>query len=188
MKNITITRTKNIVNAPYLPYKAYTRALALATEHKGEIGKTAEGNFKATFANAKIAEKFVKAWTAEYEANRKVEPTVAPTHEAKPVSKRERQNAYIERQIATLEKSLKAEGIDPNKVVSFDAHGTPVMSAKASPRKARKAKGNGIDFNAFKGTKSEKNRALHAMLVSKGIADSRTPEYKAVWNARPWAK
>lgn len=186
MKNATITRTKNTVNATYLPYAAYKRALALATELGGEIGTTDKGFFKATFANAKTAEKFVKAWTAEYNANKK--PTVAPTHEAKPVSKRERQNAYIERQIATLEKSLKAEGIDPNEVVSFDAHGTPVMSAKASPRKARKAKGNGIDFTQFKGTKSEKNRALHAMLVSMGHADSRTKEYQAVWSARPWAK
>ena len=174
MKNITITRTKNIANATYLPYKAYTRALALATELGGEIGKTAEGNFKATFSSAKIAEKFVKTWTAEYEANKK--PTVAPTHEAKPMSKRERQNAYIERQIATLEKSLKAEGIDPNEVVSFNAHGAPVMSAKATPRKG-KGKTTLNDFikanplctreeakaHGFKGTRAEL-KALKAEL------------------------
>lgn len=85
MKNITITRTKNIANATYLPYKAYTRALALATELGGVIGKTDKGNFKATFSSAKIAEKFVKAWTTEYEANRKVE--VAPTPKSTPTQK-----------------------------------------------------------------------------------------------------
>lgn len=58
----------------------------------------------------------------------------------------------------------------------------------ASTRKPTRAKGNSVDFNAFKGTKSEKNRALHAQLVSMGMKDSRTPEYQAVWNARPWAK
>lgn len=52
----------------------------------------------------------------------------------------------------------------------------------------KKAKGNGIDFKAFKGTNSDKNKALHAKLVSMGIKDSRTPEYMSVWNARPWAK
>lgn len=65
------------------------------------------------------------------------------------------------------------------------AKATASSSKKTAPRKA---KGEAFDFNAFKGTKSEKNRALHAMLVSKGIADSRTPEYQAVWTARPWAK
>ena len=155
MKNITITRTKNTVNAPYLPYAAYKSALALATEHKGEIGKTAEGNFKATFSSAKVAEKFVAEWTAEYNANRKVEPTPAP-------------------------KSAPAQKPKASK-------GSTASSTKKTTA-PRKAKGNGIDFTQFKGTKSEKNRALHAMLVSMGIKDSRTPEYQAVWNARPWVK
>lgn len=147
MKNITITRTKNTVNAPYLPYAAYKSALALATTHKGEIGKTAEGNFKATFSSAKVAEKFVAEWTAEYNANRKVDPTPAPKS-------------------------------------------APAQKPKASKGKApRKAKGEAFDFSAIKGeTKKDKNRALHAMLVSMGIKDSRTPEYQAVWSARPWAK
>jgi hypothetical protein len=57
-------------------------------------------------------------------------------------------------------------------------------------RKPKSAKGDSktIDFNAFKGTKSEKNRALHAELVSRGLKDSRTDEYQAIWQARPWAK
>ena len=152
MKNIAITRTKNIAQATYLPYAAYKSALTLATAHKGEIGKTAEGNFKATFKTAKIAEQFVTEWTAEYNANRKVE--VAPAKATAPAQK------------TSSSKPTASKG-------------------KKAPRKA---KGNGIDFNAFKGTKSDKNKALHAMLVSKGITNSKSDEYMSVWNARPWAK
>ena len=150
MKN-TITRTKNTVSATYLPYAAYKSAIALATAHKGEIGKTAEGNFKATFANAKIAEQFKSEWTAEYNAHRKAD-TPAP-------------------------KSTPAQKTPSSKPTA--------TKGKKAPRKAT---GNSVDFTQFKGTKSEKNRALHAMLVGMGHADSRTPEYQAVWNARPWAK
>ena len=151
MKN-TITRTKNTVSANYLPYAAYKSAITLATAHKGEIGKTDKGNFKATFNSVETAKKFVTEWTAEYNANRKVD--LAPTKASTPAPK------------------------------------TPSSKPTATKGKKapRKAKGNSVDFNAFKGTKSEKNRALHAMLVSKGIGDSRTPEYQAVWTARPWAK
>ena len=161
MKNITITRTKNIAKATYLPYKAYTRALELATELKGEIGKTAEGNFQATFSSAKIAEKFVATWTAEYNANRKVE--VAPAPKSTPTQK---------------PKASKGK-----------AETKPTASSTKKTKAPRKAKGEAFDFSKIKGeTKSDKNRALHAMLVGMGHADSRTPEYMAIWNARPWAK
>jgi hypothetical protein len=164
MKNITITRTKNIANATYLPYAAYKRALELATAHKGEIGKTAEGNFQATFSSAKVAEKFVAEWTAEYEANRKVEPTVAPTPKSTP----------------------KAQKTPSSKPTATKGK-TPSSTKKTTA--PRKAKGEAFDFSTIKGeTKKDKNKALHAMLVSMGHADSRTPEYQAVWNARPWAK
>ena len=161
MKNITITRTKNIANATYLPYAAYKRALALATELKGEIGKTAEGNFKATFSSAKVAEKFVATWTAEYEANRKVD--LAPAPKSTPTQK---------------PKASKGKTDDKS----------TASATKKTTKKPKASKGNSIDFNAFKGTKSEKNRALHAMLVGMGIGDSRTPEYQAVWSARPLIK
>ena len=145
MKNITLTRTKNTVTATYLPYMAYKAAHTLATELGGKIDKTAEGNFKATFDNAKTAEKFKTEWTANYNAHKKAD---TPAPKSVPTPK-------------------------------------PTATKGKTPRKT---KGNTIDFNAFKGTKAEKNRALHAMLVSKGITDSRTPEYQAVWNARPWTK
>lgn len=160
MKNIEITCTKNTAIATYLPYAAYKSALALATEHKGEIGKTAEGNFKATFSSAKIAKKFVAEWTAEYNANRKVEPTPARKSTPKPAQKP-----------SASKGKTKA---------------TASSTKKTAPRKA---KGNAFDYSVIKGnSKSDKNKALHAALVSMGIADSRTPEYQAVWSARPWAK
>ena len=59
----------------------------------------------------------------------------------------------------------------------------------SSTKKTTKGKGNSFNFEKVKGkTNKEKNKALHAMLVGMGIADSRTPEYMSVWNARPWAK
>ena len=59
---------------------------------------------------------------------------------------------------------------------------------KPRPRKPTPAKGNGIDFGAFKGTVKECNKALHAELVSRGLKDSRAKAYQDIWNSRPWAQ
>ena len=159
MKNITITRTKNTAIATYLPYAAYKSAVEIATAHKGEIGKTAEGNFKATFSSAKIAEKFVAEWTAEYEANRKVEPTVAPAPKSTP----------------------KAQKSTTSKPTATKGKTKATTSSTKKPTAPRKAKGNAFDYSVIKGeTKKDKNKTLHAMLVGMGIGDSRTPEYQAV--------
>ena len=86
-------------------------------------------------------------------------------------------------------KRVKREANEVAKVASNK--GKKPTSAKGTrKRKPANAKGddNSIDFNAFKGTKSEKNKALHAELVSRGMKDSRTAEYQAIWQARPWAK
>lgn len=64
----------------------------------------------------------------------------------------------------------------------------PKSDKNAPTRKPTRTKGNSVDFTQFKGTKSDKNKALHAYLVGIGHADSRTKEYQAVWSARPWAK
>jgi hypothetical protein len=201
MQNITITRTKNTVSATYLPYAAYKSAIALATAHKGEIGKTAEGNFQATFKSVKIAKQFESEWTADYNANRKVEPTVAPTQKPK-ASKVWDAKYFVELAVANgdtyedaiaeacritaeLRNAQKSTTSKPTAKKSETKATTSSRKQKATPRKA---KGNGIDFTKFQGTKSDKNRALHAQLVSMGIADSRTPEYMSIWNARPWAK
>lgn len=187
MKNTKITRNKNEVLATYLPYKAYTRALELATEHKGEIGKTADGNFKATFNSVETAKKFVAQWTTEYNANRKVD--LAPTPKSTPAQKPKASKP-------TATKGKKAETVTvvfngvEYKVNQADLVPTqaPKTSSTKKTKAPRKAKGEAFDFSKFKGTKSEKNRELHATLVGMGIGDSRTKEYLAVWNARPWAK
>lgn len=84
------------------------------------------------------------------------------------------------------------EPLDEYPMVHFESANAPVTEEKpkATPRtrKPTSAKGNGVDFNAFKGTNSEKNKALHAELVSRGLKDSRTDEYQTIWQARPWAK
>lgn len=65
----------------------------------------------------------------------------------------------------------------------------PTSSNTNAKAPTRKAKGNGFDFTTIKGADNKaKNKALHQALVKMGLKDSRTPEYMAVWNARPWAK
>jgi hypothetical protein len=186
MKNaITITRKANTVHATYLPYAAYKRALELATAHKGEIGKTAEGNFKATFKNAKIAEKFVTEWNAEYEANRKAEPTTAPKRT--PASTKGKAN------LVTVTVDGIAYTVDKANLVPT-APAKKTTPAKGSTKKAdktnapKRAKG-GFDFGKIKGkTNTDKNKALHAVLVGMGMKDSRAKDYQAIWANRPWAK
>ena len=182
MKNANITRTKNTVSATYLPYAAYKSAIALATAHKGEIGKTAEGNFKATFGSAKTAEKFVAEWTAEYNANRKVD--LAPAPKSAPAQKPKASKGKAKTDLVTV--TLNGVEYTVNK-----ADLAPVAPVKTAPRKKAPArtKGNAFDFGKIKGkTNADKNRALHAALVGMGLKDSRTAEYQAVWSARPWAK
>ena len=71
-----------------------------------------------------------------------------------------------------------------------NAHTTePAQEAKPQKSNGGKGKSKSFDFNSVKGnTNKEKNKALHAILVSMGYADSRVPEYQAVWANRPWAK
>ena len=65
----------------------------------------------------------------------------------------------------------------------------PKKTPSSSEEAPKSAKGVAFDFGKIKGdSKSDKNKALHKELVKMGIKDSRTPEYKSVWDARPWAK
>jgi hypothetical protein len=215
---ITITRKANTVYAPYLPYAAYQNALALATALKGKIGETAEGNFKATFSSAKVAENFKSKWTADYNANRKVsvEPTKAtakkPTASkgnTKPLFASQKQyDKFVE---LANEFSNRLENLlDDNRVIdkydgltddilgiakkelattSSTKKTAPKKSTTSSKKAPRKTKGNAFDYSVIKGkTTTDKNKALHKELVKMGHKDSRTPEYMSVWNARPWAK
>lgn len=83
---------------------------------------------------------------------------------------------------------LEAKGRKPAKAKGGNKP-TPAKTEKSTPKRGRKGKGDGFDYSTIKGaTKSEKNKALHHALVKMGLADSRTAEYQAVWNNRPWAK
>jgi hypothetical protein len=164
MKNtIKLTRKANTVCAPYLPYAAYNALVQLGKDHNAEIGENADHTLRLTFNEVETAKNVVAKWTAEYNANRKVE--VAPVHKSVPAKK-----SSTSKPTATKGKTKAT---------------TSSTKKTAAPRKA---KGEAFDFTQFKGTNSEKNKALHALLVSKGIKDSRTPEYMSIWNARPWAK
>lgn len=189
MKNINITRKNATVSATYLPYSAYKRALELATAHKGEIGKTDEGNFKATFTSAKVAQKFIDEWTAEYNANKK--PTVAPTQKPK-ASKGTNANNFVVVTVDGKEFLVDASALVPAQTSKKSKPTATKGKTTSSTKKAtapRKAKGEAFNFNAIKGkTNTDKNKALHAVLVGMGMKDSRAKEYQAVWNARPWAK
>ena len=190
MKN-TLTRNKNTVSATYLPYAAYKSAIALATAHKGKIGSTAEGNFKATFNSVKTAEKFVAEWTAEYNANRKVEPTVAPTQKPK-ASKGKTANNKVVVTVDGKQFLVDASALVPAQTSKKSKPTVAKGKTTSSTKKAtapRKAKGEAFNFKAIKGnTNADKNKALHATLVSMGMKDSRSADYMAIWNARPWAK
>ena len=95
-------------------------------------------------------------------------------------------SAKVAEQFVT-EWNAQYEQAQANKQTKAEEKPKKVASGKGK-RKPTPAKGNGIDFDAFKGTKSEKNKALHAELVSRGLKDSRADEYQAIWKARPWAK
>ena len=198
---ITITRKANTVHAPYLPYAAYQSALALATALKGKIGENADKTFKATFNSVKTAEKFVAKWTAEYNANRKVsvEQTVAPTKKPK-ASKGKTANNFVVVTVDGKEFLVDASALVPTKPTASKGKAsstkkattpkteTPKKSTTSSKKAPRKSKGNAFDYSVIKGkTNADKNKALHATLVSMGMKDSRTADYQAIWNARPWA-
>lgn len=91
---------------------------------------------------------------------------------------------------AEAHKAYDAQKAKPSKPTATKGKTTAPKKTSSSSKKApKKSKGNAFDYSVIKGnSKSEKNKALHAMLVSMGIKDSRTPEYMSVWNARPWAK
>lgn len=201
MKNtIALTRTKNTVSATYLPYTSYKRAIELATALKGKIGENADKTFKATFSSAKVAEKFVTEWTAEYNANRKVE--VAPTPTQKPkASKGTNANNFV---VVTVDgkeflvdasalvpakpKASKGKTASSTKKATAPKTSAPKKSTTSSKKAPSKAKGEAFNFGKIKGkTNADKNKALHKELVKMGLKDSRTHEYMSVWNARPWA-
>ena len=193
MKTIALTRTKNTVSATYLPYTSYKRAIELATALKGKIGENADKTFKATFSSAKVAEKFVTEWTAEYNANRKVE--VAPTPVQKPkASKGTASNNFVVVTVDGKEFLVDASALVPTKPTASKGKATakkasaPKKTSSSSKKAPKSTKGVAFNFGKIKGnSNADKNKALHKELVKMGLKDSRTPEYMSIWNARPWA-
>jgi len=89
-----------------------------------------------------------------------------------------------------IKATFKSNKIATDFVTAFESEYTKAHKAyaKAKGKAPKKSKGNSVDFTQFKGSNSDKNKALHAMLVGKGITNSKSDEYMSVWNARPWAK
>lgn len=149
---------KKATQGAYMGHAAYESAKALATAHKGKIASESGKMLEVNFKSNADAKAFAEAFETAYAEARK---------------------AYAE---------AHAQKAKPSKPTATKGK-TSAPKKTSSSSKPRKAKGNAFDYSVIKGeTKSDKNKALHAMLVSMGIKDSRTPEYMSVWNARPWAK
>lgn len=152
---------KTATQNAFFAFAAYNRAITLADEHKVKIDFFDGKKIKATAKSNKAIVAYVDAFESEYEKAHK---------------------AYTKAKGKSETESYDSARDYEDLMDGYDR-------AKATPRKARKAKGNGIDFGKIKGeTNKDKNKALHAMLVSKGITNSKSEEYMSVWNARPWAK
>lgn len=193
----TLTRKNTTVSAGHLPYKAYTSAVAIAEALNGKIGKTDKGGFKATFNSVELAKKFVAQWTAEYEANRKVEPTTKKTEISKKSKATKSTDNFVVVTVDGKEFLVDASALVPTKAKTPSSSKKTVTKKatdkKATPKKSTtspkgKGKSKVFDFDKIKGkTNADKNKALHKALVGMGMRDSNAPEYKAIWSARPWA-
>ena len=151
---------KKATQGAYMAYAAYESAKALVSVHNGKIDSKDGEMLKATFKSKDNAQAFADAFESAY----------AEAHKA--YAKAHTQKSSTSKPTAT-----KGKATAPKKTSS---------SSKKAPKKA---KGNAFDYSVIKGkTTSDKNKALHKVLVEMGIKDSRTPEYMSVWNARPWAK
>lgn len=157
MKTAKMSRRNATVTAnKYLPYPAYVSARDLASAHDGTIATTADNRFTAKFPTATHAKAFVQAWTTAYE------------------------QACDER----MKMPSKSFGTVFIPSVDMDDYATSAPVSAPAPKRTRKAKGNGkaVDFGKVKGaTKSERNKAAHALIVGKGVK-SGSDEYKALWN------
>jgi hypothetical protein len=157
-KMFTITG-KKAVQGVYLAHAAYESAKALATAHNGKIASSDGKMLEVNFKSNTDAKAFANAFESEYT---KAHKAYAKAHTQKPKASKP---------TATKGKN-KATASSPKKATA-----------------PKKAKGNAFDYSVIKGnSNSDKNKALHKVLVEMGIKDSRTPEYMSVWNARPWAK
>jgi hypothetical protein len=156
----------------------YTQAKATVEKFKGKIGKNGEGKMKATFASVKNAEACKKEFDAWYK------PSKTAIREDKP-----RTQNTAPAPAKGKASSGKIFTDENGKKWTFDTKGNFVPVGEPAKKDAPKRAKGGFDFGSIKGkTTTDKNKALHAVLVGMGMKDSRAKEYQAVWNARPWAK
>lgn len=207
---ITFVQAKTIVTADrYVPYALYTQNKAIVENLGGEMIKGV-GEFRAKFAKVADAKAFVAQAVThmskrEYNATRKTEPKAPAKSTAtngKGSSKRTPAVEYVtvtdpdgltykvpKSALASVDAPAKKAKGNNKPTTANTKKATTTKTEKAPAKRTRKAKGNGFDFSAIKGADNKaKNKALHQALVKMGMPDSRTPEYMAVWNARPWAK
>ena len=181
MANTFTIKGKKATQGVYMAHAAYESAKALATAHNGKIanndGKMLELTFKSNADAKAFADAFESAYAKAHKAYAKAhapaqKPTVAKG-KAKTVTVTDANgNKY----------TVKASDLAPVQAPE------KAPARKAEPRKPARAKGNAFDFGKIKGkTNTDKNRALHAVLVGMGMKDSRDAKYQAIWNARPWA-
>lgn len=190
MKNaITITRKANTLYAPYLPYAAYKALVQLAKDHDGEIVVNADHTIRIDFNEVETAKNVAKKFQAEYNANRKAEPTTAPKRTPAPTKgKANLVTVTVDGVKYTVDKANLVPTAPAKKTTPAKGSKKPTTKKADKTTAPKRAKG-GFDFGSIKGnTNADKNKALHATLVSMGLKDSRTPEYMSIWNARPWAK
>lgn len=186
MANTFKINGKKATQSVYLAHAAYENAKTLAAAHNGKIGSADGKMLELTFSSTKNAKDFVSAFESAYakahkeyaKANGKsVKAKAEPTKSA-PAPAKGKAN------LVTVTVDGKKYQVDKANLVP-----TAPKSAPAKKSEPKRAKGNGFDFGKIKGkTNADKNKALHATLVSMGMKDSRTAEYLAIWNARPWAK
>lgn len=183
-----------IAQNAWVHYCTLDRLVALVNEANGKIVKGKDGFIKATVSDEKIAKTIVRKVERELAQARKSKQTeVKITKNAKATS-RATQNAPTSAKGKAKADIITIDGKEYTLKGTANGDGfvlVPVAPApvKASPRKPSRTKGNAFDFTKIKGkTNADKNKALHAVLVGMGMKDSRTKEYLAIWNARPWAK
>lgn len=191
MTNIAITRNKNTVSATYLPYAAYNALVEGANKRNAKIVNNADHTTVVTCNSIKDAKDLVAEWTANYNANRKVEPTVAPTQKPK-ASKGKTANNKVVVTVDGKQFFVDASALVPAQTSKKSKPTATKGKTTSSTKKTtapRKSKGNAFDYSVIKGkTNTDKNKALHATLVSMGMKDSRSADYQAIWANRPWAK
>jgi hypothetical protein len=202
---ITITRKANTLYAPYLPHAAYKALVQLAKDHDGEIVVNADHTIRIDFNEVGTAKNVVEKFRADYKANKKPTSCVWDDPEQayyesvmdampakKPTSAKGKKADFVTVTVNGVKYTVDKANLVPTAPAkkTTPAKGSKKPTAKKADKTTapKRAKG-GFDFGSIKGkTNTDKNKALHAVLVGMGMKDSRAKEYQAVWNARPWAK